>query len=74
MCVCVCVCERDRERERGMARASLGSHVYSVAVLLVRSCDELVERENDLSQVNDMPYLGFMMCLGCSFWTTKEML
>ena len=30
-----------------MARASLGSHVYSVAVLLVRSCDELVEREND---------------------------
>ena len=47
MCVCVCERERDRERERGMARASLGSHVYSVAVLLVRSCDELVERESD---------------------------
>lgn len=49
MCICVhvCVCERETKRERN--GECLGSHVYYVAVLVVlRTCDELVEREEKI--------------------------
>ncbi len=62
----MCVCERETKRERN--GDCLGSHVYYVAVLVVlRTCDELVEREEKIQNSRwrmkdkkDMPHICFL--------------